>query len=263
MVHISGKYPSRKNCLAIVLPLCKHPTNTNGIVVYDLSIDPEPLLTLSVAEIQHRIFTTTADLSEEGVDRIPLKTVHVNKCPVLAPINVIRPEDAERLGIDLAQCYRNIEKIKPVNGLTEKLVAVLTGDYGEASHNANPDLAIYNGGFFSDADKQKMTKIRQLAVEQLAKHPLDFTDKRLPEMVFRYRARNYPETLSEQEKRQWQNFCKAILTGDLPGASLTLQDFFARLQTLQATDGTNREVLDALHQYATDKAQALGLTEIV
>ena len=51
VVHISGKYSAVTNSRAIVLPLCKHPTNTNGIIVYDVSIDPEPLLTLSIEDI--------------------------------------------------------------------------------------------------------------------------------------------------------------------------------------------------------------------
>ena len=59
VVHISGRYAADKNCLAIVLPVCKHPTNTNGIIVYDLSIDPEPMLSLSIEDIQQRLFTAT------------------------------------------------------------------------------------------------------------------------------------------------------------------------------------------------------------
>ena len=101
VAHISGKYPAAKHCLAIVLPICKHPTNTNGVIVYDLSVDPEPMLTLSAEDIQQRIFTATADLPD-GIERIPLKTVHINKCPVLAPVSVIRPQDEQRLELDLA-----------------------------------------------------------------------------------------------------------------------------------------------------------------
>ena len=193
VVHISGKYPAVKNCLAVVLPVCKHPTNTNGVIVYDLSVDPEPMLSLTVEEIQQRIFTATADLPE-GVERIPLKTVHINKCPVLAPVSVIRPEDAQRLDIDLAFCYANIDKIKAASGLAEKLAAVFSGQtYTE--QDSDPDLEIYSGGFFSENDKKQMTKIRGISPEQLAKSEFRFTDSRLPEMLFRYRARNYPETL--------------------------------------------------------------------
>ncbi len=47
-----------------------------------------PLLELDDEQIHQRLFTPTADLPE-GVERIPLKTVHLNKCPVLVPTNTL------------------------------------------------------------------------------------------------------------------------------------------------------------------------------
>ncbi|SJM89537.1 exodeoxyribonuclease I [Crenothrix polyspora] len=257
VVHISGKYPARKNCLAIVLPVCRHPTNTNGVMVYDLSVDPEPMLLLSAEEIQRRIFTATADLPE-GVERIPLKTVHVNKCPVLAPISVIRPEDAQRLGIDLALCQKHITKIQQASGLAEKLAAVFTSSYGESVRDSDPDLAIYAGGFFSPADRLEMAKIRSAAPETLATKTFKFADSRLPEMLFRYRARNFPATLNATEAQQWLNYCKARLTGELPGVSMTFNDYLARLEVLATAGDVDPSLLAALHEYVTEKIQMLG-----
>jgi len=258
VVHVSGKYPVSKNCLAVVLPVCKHPTNTNGIIVYDLSIDPETMLSLSVEEIKQRIFTATNDLPE-NVIRIPLKTVHLNKCPVLAPTSVIRPNDAERLQIDLDMCHANINKIKSAADLPEKLAAVFSPPV-HSTEPVDPDIAIYSGGFFSYADKQKMAKIRVSSPEQLAKAKITFTDARLPEMLFRYRARNYPETLSKDEKRKWDEFCVKRLTGKQPGAGITLDNYFARLQELRRTEkNANVEIINTLEAYAVDKMQALNI----
>jgi len=248
VVHISGKYAAAKNCLAIVLPVCKHPTNSNGIIVYDLSVDPELLLSLSVADIQQRLFTATSDLPE-GISRIPLKTVHINKCPVLAPISVIKTDDAQRLGLDLALCQDNINRIKVAVGLVEKLAAVFSGQRF-SEQDTDPDLAIYSGGFFSDADKQKMAKIRASSPDQLASSAVSFTDPRLAEMLFRYRARNYPETLNADERLRWKEFCKNRLTGQLAGASITLDAYFARLQELKNNENSNADIINALDAYA-------------
>ncbi|MFZ2312068.1 MAG: exodeoxyribonuclease I [Methylobacter sp.] len=259
VVHISGKYPAVKNCLAIVLPVCKHPTNSNGIIVYDLSVDPEPMLSLSSEEIQQRIFTATDDLPE-GVARIPLKTVHINKCPVLAPISVIRPDDELRLEINLALCQVNIEKIKAVTGLAEKLAQVFSGQtYDE--QDSDPDLEIYSGGFFPETDKQKMTRIRVMPVEQLTKAAFDFADGRLPEMLFRYRARNYPETLSSDEALRWNEFCVNRLTGRQPGAGILLDTYFSRLQELRSDKNVDQDIIDALNAYAVEKMERLGITK--
>ncbi len=257
VVHVSGKYPTVTNCLAIVLPICKHPTNSNGVIVYDLSVDPKPMLSLSVEEIQQRIFTA-ADNLPDGVARIPLKTVHINKSPVLAPVSVIRPEDARRLEIDLTICQAHMEKIKKAAGLSEKLSAVF-GGVAASGQDIDPDLAIYRGGFFSDADKQIMAKIRGLSPGQLAKAIFNFTDSRLPEMLFRYRARNYPETLNADELQKWQMFCIDRLTNCRAGGGITIGQYFSRLDALRGDKAINAEMFDALADYARAKALQLGI----
>jgi exodeoxyribonuclease-1 len=249
-VHISGQYAAAKNSLAIVLPLCKHPTNTNGVIVYDLSVDPEPLFSLSIEDIQQRIFTATNDLPE-GVVRIPLKTVHINKCPVLAPLSVIRQEDAQRLTINLAECLINSDKIKAASGLTKKISSVFSGR-AYLEQNSDPDLSIYSGGFFSDPDKQKMEKIRAMSPEQLAKADFTFSDARLSEMLFRYRARNYPSTLNVKEQLRWDEFCKNRLTGQQAGAGILLEAYQSRLKELRNVSNTNLNIVDALDAYAIE-----------
>jgi exodeoxyribonuclease-1 len=257
VVHISSKYPSNRHCLAIVLPVAWHPTNGNGVIVYDLSIDPGPMLELSAEEIRRRIFTATADLPE-GSARIPLKTVHLNKCPVLAPISVIRPLDAARLAIDLESCRPNIAKIKAAAGLAEKIVQVFNAP-PSIETEADPDLAIYQGGFFSDEDKRKMTRLRSMTPEQLAGSTLTFADPRLSEMLFRYRARNYPESLDSEEAERWRHFCIDRLSGRQPGAGITFDQYFARLEELKHDESADKSMLYALESYGVEKMRCLGI----
>jgi len=257
LVHISGKYPALKHCLAIVLPICKHPGNNNGIVVYDLSVDSEAMLSLTVAEIRQRIFTATEDLPE-GMARIPLKTVHVNKCPVLAPLSVIRPEDEIRLQLDLALCRINAAKIKSVSSLADKIAEVFIQQDNE-NRESDPDFEIYSGGFFSDADKQRMARIRASAPGQLANQQIIFNDARLPEMLFRYRARNYPETLNTDDTSRWQTFCADRLTGRKPGAGIIFNHYFNRLAELRQQGNANLEIVAALEAYGFEKMDRLGI----
>jgi exodeoxyribonuclease-1 len=216
------------------------------------------MLSLPAEDIQQRIFTATADLPED-MARIPLKTVHINKCPVLAPVSVIRPEDAQRLNVDFASCRANIDKIKAASGLADKLAAVFSGQNYVGQDNVDPDLAIYSGGFFSDNDKKQMVKIRLTPPKQLAKTTFKFTDGRLPEMLFRYRARNYPETLSADEQRRWNAFCVGRLTGHQAGAGILLDDYFRRLEELRGDKNLNIGIINDLHNYALDKITYLGI----
>lgn len=255
VVHISGKYAVRNHCMAVVLPICRHPTNTNGVVVYDLCSDPDALISLSVDEIKQRIFTATKDLPA-GVDRIPLKTVHVNKSPVLTPIAVIRPDDAVRLNLDIDLCYRHIDKIRNASNILEKISRVFETDFPES--DADPDLMIYSGGFFSDSDKKTMEKVHKTLPEGLASLRLNFSDPRLPEMFFRYRARNYLETLNDKERERWMKDCVKRLTGT-GGIGLNINEYFSKVQDLQADSSADPAMLSALRQYALDKMRLLSI----
>lgn len=254
LVHVSGRFPARKNSMAIVLPLCQHPSKSNEVVVYDLSIDPTPLLELTASEIRERVFTA-GDSLPEGIERIPLKTVHINKCPILAPLSVITMKDADRLEIDKALCLNHLQRIKTATELNEKLAAVFTNDYANAI--IDPDLMIYSGGFFSNRDKNSMAGIRSLAPAKLADFKADFDDARLPEMLFRYRARNFPETLSLDEAQRWRQFCGERFSQS-EGASLTLDSFVAKIHALQGEWGRDNPILKQLQTFADHKTRAFG-----
>lgn len=255
VLHVSGMYPSTKGCIAVVVALCQHPENANGIVVYDLSVDPEPLLDLSAEQIRERLYTRSEDLPED-TPRIPLKTVYVNKCPVLAPMAVLRPQDAERLQIDPGIWQGNLEKIKARRDLAGKLTEVFSAAEFPETHD--PDLMLYSGGFFSDADRAVLQRIRETPVEKLAALHIEVRDPRIPEMLFRYRGRNYPETLQGDERQRWLDFCLRRLSDPKAGASIVIEDYEKRLQELQQQQAIAPELLQALWEFGRgllEKAQ--------
>ena len=100
IVHVSSRYPATRGCLAIVAPLAMHPTNANGVIVYDLDVDPAPLLELDADDIAERVFVARNDLPED-IPRIPLKLVHANRSPALAPLSVLKGVDSARIALDV------------------------------------------------------------------------------------------------------------------------------------------------------------------
>lgn len=254
LVHVSGMYPANKGCTALVLPLAAHPINKNAIIVTDLSADPAPLIESSVADIQQRVFTAQDQLPE-GVDRIPLKVIHLNKCPIIVPLNTLDEQTAERLGIDIAQCLRHADMLRAAAGLGEKVSPVFSR--GSATFNDDPDFSLY-GGFFDDSDKQKMAVIRSTPADQL--HALDpvFQDGRLPEMLFRYRARNYSETLNEEETHMWQEFRKQRLTDStMPMNTQRFEETLIQLEGSPELSEEQRSVVQQLKRYGVDIAPVL------
>lgn len=258
IVHVSGMYGAEKQYLALVVPICQHPGNSNGIVVYDLSVNPETMLGLSVEEIQQRIFTPKTDLPE-GVARIPLKTIHINKCPIVAPAKVLRASDAERLHIDITQCYCHRDLIQQSNDLIAKLTSVFSANRFPADEHPDPDLMIYSGGFFAPDDRKLMNTIRNMRPEALVDFNLQTKDSRLEQMLFRYRARNFPVTLNAQEKVQWQAFCTDRLSAKDTHGFLGFISYREKIAELRQQEGIDSHLLNKLEQYADNLQRKLNI----
>jgi exodeoxyribonuclease-1 len=181
--------------------------------------------------------------------------VHLNKCPVIVPLSVLRSQDAGRLGIDLGRCETHLQRIKRAPDLAVKLEEVFRKSSREGPDGEDPDLMLYEGGFFSDSDRLKMARLREMTPEELAGLETDFDDPRLPEMLFRYRARNFPQSLSAEEGARWEAFRRRRLNVPGCGASITLQEYEARLRELETgreLSGKEREILESLRAYGRE-----------
>lgn len=250
LLHTSARYPAALGCIAPVLPVARHPVNRNGIVCFDLRQSPDPLLKLNPEEVHRRLFSRAEDLPK-GVARIPLKTVHINRCPILAPMNTLTAEAAERWQIDTATVKRHAQNLQVAPGLADKIQQVHRMATFEPE--TDPDLMLYSGGFFPDADRREMARLRGLRPEELATERFAFEDPRLPEMLLRYRVRNWPHTLTPKEWEIWDAYRAQRLTGPGSGGSVTLDAYRQRLTELRAestTDPQQLDLLDALEQWA-------------
>lgn len=207
LVHVSGMYSAERACTSVVLPLCAHPLNANGIICYDLAMDPAVLISCDAGELQRLVFTASDDLAPEE-ERVALKTIHVNRAPAIAPIATLRDADARRLGLDRSQWEEHMRTIQHTPGIVEKVQEAFSSARFEQTDD--PDLMLYQGDFFSNTDKTMMGELRDMAPALLRDHVPPFQDGRLPEMLFRFRARNYPETLTEEEKVRWNEYRRAL-----------------------------------------------------
>jgi exodeoxyribonuclease I len=254
VVHISRMFAASRGCLALVLPLCRHPQNPNGIVVADLLSAPGAWMTLDADTLRTRLFKRSEDRAE-GEERIPLKTVHINRCPALAPISVLTPAVLARHVIDMDMVYRHRQELLAETGLAARLRTVFT-DSGR-DKETDPDAMLYSGGFFDEHDRRLAEKVRQARPEQLASTQFPFHDARLPDLLLRYRARNFPETLNAGEQQYWHDYCRGRLRGDISGAGLKCADFDVQLQA--AAERLGPEKTGALREYADELCRRYGL----
>lgn len=202
VLHTSSRIPANRGCTTLVLPLSIYPDRKKSVIVFDLMTDPEPLMSLSAEEISDRLFTPASDLPDD-VERIALKAIHTNHVPMVAPVATLKGVDCQRIGLDQQRCFKHAEKLIPVLAQIRNKVMDIFKPYPPTA-DTDPDHMIYSGGFFSNDDRQLMDKIRSTAPGRLAQQSWPFKDKRLTEMLFRFRARNFPHTLSSEESQQWQ-----------------------------------------------------------
>ena len=254
-LHLSGMYSPEQGCMAIVYPLAAHPTNKNELLVWDLSHDPQELAGLDAATLRQRMFTRTAELPE-GVARLPVKSIHVNKSPiVVGNLKTLTPAVLGRHAIDVERALAHAQAAPAVAALMQGAWREV---YARPAPATAPDVDedLY-GGFVGNEDRRKLERLRRLSGAQLAGQHVAFDDARLDEIFFRYRARNFADTLSAQETERWLEHCSARLHEGAGGAT-TLAAFFERIDQLnEEADERGQEILGALYDYAEQIAPPL------
>jgi exodeoxyribonuclease I len=234
ILHTSGMYGSDHGNTRLVVPVAAHPTNKNSIIVLDLAQDPALLLDLGAKTLAERLYTANEDLPE-GIERPALKQLLINKCPVISPTSTLTGDAAKRLRIDLVTGMRNRQVLLHSRKAIQQKIAKVF-EPREFDPVTDPELMIYAGGFFGDSDKALMNAIHDTDPQDLGLQSWGFSDKRLPEMLFRYRARNYPETLGADEQAQWLEHCRARLV-DGESGHFTFTEFHAEIEQLRAGMG--------------------------
>ena len=248
LVHISGRFSAARSYLGVVLPLAWHPHNRNALIVCDLHQDPAPLLEQDADTLRQRLYTRRDDLAD-GELPVPLKLLHINRCPVVAPLNVLRAEDQQRLQLDMAHYQARAQQLTDAQELWQDKVKAV---YGRENFtpSEDPEQQLYDG-FLGDRDRRLCEQVRTAEPEQLARDEWPFDDERLPELLFRYRARNFAETLTVEEQQRWHAFCQQRLSRAESGAPNTLQSFTKSLVELSlSATPAQLKVLSQWQDYA-------------
>ena len=254
VLHVSGMFGAQRHNIALIVPLALHPVNRNEVICYDLSADPAPLMELAPEQLGELLFSRTADLPE-GTERPGIKSVHINRCPVLVTAKMADPATAERLGISGQRCREHLAALRNYRdrdskAFVQKIQAIFTGRQFEPV--TDPDRMLYSGGFFSQHDKKAMEEVRACSPDELTASSFPFEDSRLPEMLFRYRARNFPQSLSSDELAQWEEYRFQRLTEPEAGASICMEEFQATIEQLLASntlEPSQQELMQQLQDY--------------
>ncbi len=260
LVHVSGRFGRERKGLGLVMPLGWHPKNRNAVIVWDLAVDPLLLQQLTAEQLRERLYTRTENLAP-GELRPGLKLVHINKCPVLAPVKVLRSQDIERLQLDMPMLLERATQLAEWRVGGQDSLAAIYAEQGAWDADTEPDAeTLLYDGFTPERDRRLLPGIREAdgASLTLAQWPLQ--DQRLTDMLARYRARNFPESLGAADRAAWLAYCKQKLTGEVAGAPITLDAFMQEVQALSIdADEDQRALLQQWQLYATELAGKLNM----
>jgi len=257
VVHTSARIAAARGCTTLELPLAVLPNRPKSIVAFDLMADPGPLIAETAESIADLVFTPAADMPE-GLERLPLKVIHSNHVPMLAPVATLRGIDTERIRLDPGRCYEHARQIQQAGlAVRNKVIDVFSRPFEdpEDAGGQDPDQMLYSGGFFSAGDKHAMRRILEMPPKDLAAHDWKFEDRRLPLMLFRYRARNYPDTLNPEERDAWDRDRSRRLITPADERQFSFGMFraaVADLRRIHTADNRAQRILDQLESWVLE-----------
>lgn len=250
-VYTSGKYANEFEKTTVVSTLAEHPQG-QGALVFDLRYDPTPFTALdppALAEAMRR-------RKDDPGPRLPVKSLKFNRCPAVAPLSVLDEASQERLKLLPETYMNNHEKLQQVRqeltkGVLEALQIMdkkLQARLLETESDV--DARLYDS-FFANEDKSHMQSVRTADAETLKTMTPVFKDGRLEALLPLYKARNYPKSMSEDDRAHWEKFRERKLLGG--GETSRAAKYFARLAEL-----AKGESLSAEQHYLLEELQLYG-----
>lgn len=227
-VYTSGRYSKDYLHTTIAFPLAVG-SKPGSVVVYDLRFDPSDWKDKSVKEMRDLRFATWEQRQAPDFKALPVKELAHNRCPAIAPVGVLDAAAQARLRLDMATVEKNLATLRR-SGLAERFAEVFAGNTFPKAKDV--DAGLYDG-FISDHDKIHQSAIRAASPKELANFQPPFKDARMSPLLVRYKARNFPHILSEDERAQWETYRTSRLQTELP-------KFMGQLQTV-ASRTTNDE----------------------
>lgn len=219
-VHTTIGYSKEHERTSVAFPLTQ---GRNGaVVIYDLREDPTPFIDMSAKDISASIFANWETRQKDGYVRVPVRELAYNKAPAVAPLGVLASHGGwEKVGLseEIIQKHRDILLKHPafaenVRSAIESREPFPPGKMAEAK--------LYDG-FVPDQDKIRMQAVREADVTALADMHPQFIDERLSELLLRYKARNYPKALADDEMRAWEQWRSEYIQTQLPRFMSELQ----------------------------------------
>ena len=247
MLHTSGMYPADKSCTRLAVALAYHPEYNDRAIVFNLDQDPSILLELDAQELRTLMFTKQSKLPE-GMQRLQIKDLIFNKSPMFVPnVYKLDPKVVDQLQINMQQCLEYLDFIK--NNKTEitKAVQAIYKSDNDLTPSKDVDQSLYEG-FMDNADKRIGNQLQSLDTNKLREFHPKFKDQKLNTLLMHFKARNYPESLTEDESEDWFETVQGRVQAGENGY-LSIDEYFQRIQSMREQHPNKEKLWQQLEAY--------------
>lgn len=207
-VYTSGRFKVEFEKTTVAFPIA--PAKNQNVIVWDLRFSPEKFIDWSEDQILENITADFETRSSDDFEPVAAKILQYNKCPAVAPMGVLTDEDQQRLKINLAEIQKNLDILRNNPHFAENLRSAFERrsevfQNKSSAEKTAPEARLFEG-FVSRSDDIKIEAVRNSTDRELADFHPDFADERLTDLLLHYKARNFPKSLSSQEKELWKEY---------------------------------------------------------
>lgn len=271
-VYASGRFPSDNEKTSVVVKVGN--SRNSSILVYDLRNDVENFVAMNEDAMLENLTADWDTRRQADFQPLPIKELVLNKCPAVAPIGTLDEASQQRIHLNLSDIENNFAKLQKNRGVIDKMTAAFArrnekfNDENKSSnidqnHTRDVEDRLYNS-FTPEGDRAKIRAVAAAPAGDLADFHPDFIDDRLPELLLRYKARNFPKSLSADEKKAYEDWRIKKLQAETPHYFQEL-DFLAFLakqpnadtitKFANSLDESARRNFDQTEQFAKNSTQ--------
>jgi len=226
-------------------------------ICINLNSDIEPLISLEVEELKEHF--NNKDVKIKNVVFITF-----NQCPILAKI-ADYSDRIRSFNLDKTKLENNLKLLRekfPI--IRDKITEIYKNSFEniEAEHFEDTDMQIYSGGFFSQEEKKIQAVIHDVIKQDTINQLNDSNfPKRIKEMFFKIKGRNFQDKLSPKDKEAWFSYCSKRITDKQTGAELSIKDFKSELIELRKTnlDHNDNRILNELELFVKNNCKTLNI----
>ena len=246
LLHTSGIYPAKFSCTRLTTALAYHPEYNDRVIVFDLEQDSSLLVEIDNDELKEHLFTKKLP---KGVKRIQIKELIFNKSPMfVSNVYKLEPKIIEQLQIDMDKCMKNLEYIKDNRVLIEEKIQYIYKKDTDREATIDVDQSLYDN-FISNKDREICNAIQDLSLDQISSFKPNFEDRKLTKLFLNFKARNYPETLTEDEQDHWFEIVQSRIQSGENGY-LSFEQFERSLNRLKEVNPNKSDLWQELEEYA-------------